>query len=236
MARQLVVAARIAMRRLGVVLRSVGRWSWHRFPRWPRPLVYHVHWCTKCWLIRPSNVARALTGLTTSAGSGPSTVSPAQSLSTTVSAASTVAASSVTAAKSRLRLNEVGVQFMAPIHARLRSATSALAWVNWKAAPPQRTPTPRGQVGVGRRGTARVAPKRMLLQDELHPHAARLGLGKRRQHQRVGQQVDLAVQVGPRTVDEGDERGRAVVGLGDDLRGRPHGHGNSSPWHPPSVR
>jgi len=114
-------------------------------------------------LIRPSNVARALTGLTTSAGSGPSTVSPAQSLSTTVSAASTVAASSVTAAKSRLRLNEVGVQFMTPIHARVRSATSALAWVNWKAAPPQRTPTPRGQVGVGRRGTARVAPKRMLL-------------------------------------------------------------------------
>jgi len=114
-------------------------------------------------LIRPSNVARALTGLTTSAGSGPSTVSPAQPLSTTVSAASTVAASTVTAAKSRLRLNEVGVQFMAPIHARLRSATSALAWVNWKAAPPQRTPTPRGQVGVGRRGTARVALKRMLL-------------------------------------------------------------------------
>jgi len=39
-ARQLVVVARIAMRRVGVALGSIGGWSWRRFVCWPRPLLY----------------------------------------------------------------------------------------------------------------------------------------------------------------------------------------------------
>jgi len=41
-AKQLAIAGRIVMRHLGVALRSIGRWSWRRFLRWPRPLVYKV--------------------------------------------------------------------------------------------------------------------------------------------------------------------------------------------------